>query len=1115
MKNMKMKNIKRLMLTLCLQWSATGFAVSSLDLSGEWRFQIDPSDAGEEEQWFSQELSETIKLPGSLQEQGFGESPSIRTKWMAKTGVRRTDYPDYFTSPIYKKYREDETFRFPYWLQPKKHYIGSAWYQRSFDIPASWKGQRIELNLERCHWGSTVWLNGQIIGSCDAMGMPHVYDLSQWANPGEANELTLRIDNRMIVNVGKNAHSIGDQTQSAWNGVIGKIKLESRPAVWIKSIQILPDIKTQKATMVIKIGNLLGNKKKVQVKVQVSGAGKQFPIQKADVTVNGEELLYRMEYPMGEDVELWDEFNPVVYNASVELCAGASEEVMNDSQEMPFGMREVGVKGTQIVVNGKPVFMRGTLECCIFPLTGYPPTDIGSWRRIMKRVKEYGLNHIRFHSWCPPEAAFDAADEEGVYLQPEVSMWAGISSQEQFDWAAREARRMLETYGNHPSFLMMSIGNEMAVSAERMTTLLKEWKQDARHIYAVPCNSNGTAKHVQGFDDFYVGRYWGKEKLRYQQGWPPLPRNSLFTALPPQTSIDWREGISQKKGPFIAHETVQRCSYPNPAWQSKYTGSFRAAYLDIARDQLAERGMTDLVDQMVENSGVWQVQQFKEEIEAALRTPGMAGFQLLDLHDFPGQGAALVGVLDAFWDDKGYVTGNEFRRFCSPTVPLARMEKRTWTSDETFFAQVDVAHFGTAPLKGCAPEVVIKGAAGNVHYRTTLPQTDIAIGSGIKLGSVSVDLSNIPAPAKLTLEVKIGGAENDWNFWVYPGQLPISGAGEVVVTKMLDETREALKAGSKVLWLPDHKKIRGGIPQCFSSIYWNAPYTNGGESQTMGMICEPKHKLFSLFPTDKTVNWQWWELLTKAKPMILDEWQARSPWPTNHHPLIQPIDDWNLNRKLALVAEAKVGAGTLVICSMDIETNLDQRIVARQFRTSLLAYMNGDDFAPNNVIGFEQLAGIIEPLEKNAGVALESVFADGVLRVSSAAMGYGAQNLMDGNPKSLWHTPWKDQPIPDYPHEITMVLKEPRQIQGIRLLPRQKQTAGRVKQIEVYLSRDGVAWGDPVVASTLSSDGEWKTIDFQKSTMTKAVKVKCLCPQNAAHHFASFAEMELVHGEGQ
>jgi hypothetical protein len=938
--------------TFCLAVAGSAFG-EVIPLAGEWRVALDANNVGQKQEWYAAlpPGCGSLTLPGTLQEQGYGKIPNFQTKWVAKRVIKK-NFPNYFVHPMYSRYREDEHYRFPYLLNPQRHYVGPAWYQRTVTIPEAWNGGRISLFLERCHWQSSLWVDGKAMGSSDAMGMPHIYDLSSVMKPGK-HTLTIRMDNSMLIDLGIDAHSMSDQTQSAWNGVIGRMELVRSAPAFIEDVKVYPDVARRQARMKVQIRDKNEEPGSGMLTTVVSQDGRTVLTSKTPASWSADGSEQEIVLELGDQAVLWDEFNPHVYDVEVSL----SSKNTTSRHKTSFGLREIKRSGKRLLLNDRPIFLRGTLECCVFPRTGYPPMNVESWRRMMRKAKEYGLNHIRFHSWCPPEAAFRAADLEGVYLQPEVSMWAGITEDddEKFQWAMAESKRMLETYGNHPSFLLMALGNEMHAEREYLEALLETWRRDKRRVYSGGCNYN---RAITDSYDFFVGvksynaQIKANDVARYVAA-----GNRAFVEVPPQTSIDWRKVIESMNMPFISHEIVQRCSYPDPAWQSKYTGSFRAAYLDIAKDQLVERGMLDQVPDFVEHSGRWQVQQFKEEIEASLRTPNMAGFQLLGLQDFPGQGTALVGVLDAFWDDKGYVTGEEFRRFCAPTVALARMQKRICLSNETFEAAVEVTHYGAEPIPEARIEIQVLGPNKQVLYSKKLSK-EVPIGGAIPLTALSFPLSKCVAPAKYQLVVRIDDYENDWDFWVYPPSLPPVMRGVVHITPSLDKAAtDILESGGTVLLLPKIQRLLGNLPQCFTSTYWNCVYA-GKASQTMGMICDPKHPLFAHFPTDKTTNWNWYELLTTARPMILDQWDMEHAWPKPYRPLIQPVNDWNTNYKLALLAEVKVGNGRLIACSMDLTSDLDTRPVARQFRYSLLQYMNSAAFDPDTEITLEQLRAL-------------------------------------------------------------------------------------------------------------------------------------------------------------
>jgi len=143
----------------------------------------------------------------------------------------------------------------------------------------------------------------------------------------------------------------------------------------------------------------------------------------------------------------------------------------------------------------------------------------------------------------------------------------------------------------------------------------------------------------------------------------------------------------------IGHETGQFQVYPNFREIEKYTGVLKARNFEIYQRRLKDAGMLDQADDFVRASGALSVLCYREDMETALRTPGFGGFQLLDLQDFPGQGTALVGILDAFMESKGLITPEKWRNFCNDVVPLARLEKYTWTNAEEFSARLQVANY--------------------------------------------------------------------------------------------------------------------------------------------------------------------------------------------------------------------------------------------------------------------------------------------------------------------------------------------------------------------------------------------------------------------------------------
>ena len=915
-----MKAALRLLLVLC--FSLLAFPLHAVSLAGTWRFALDRSDAGIAGCWFDQSLAGKIQLPGSLPGQGIGDVVSTNTPWVGGIVDR-----SWFTAPEFASYRQAGNVKVPFWLQPDTYFAGVAWFQRDVKIPAAWSGQRVWLSLERPHWETRVWIDGVCVGTNKSLSTPHQYDLGALA-PGR-HILTLRVDNRVVVDVGENSHSISDHTQGNWNGIVGDLSLSAKPPVWLEDLQVYPHAATRSLTVTGTVGNFSGTNGTGQIQFTVAG----HPAGSLEVSWTAAGGAFAREIALDQTAPLWDEFHPNPLQLTARLGG--------DERRVTFGLREISTTGTQFTINGQKTFFRGTLECCIFPKTGHPPTDVASWKRIIKIAKAHGLNLIRFHSWCPPEAAFAAADELGFYYQVEIASWANQSTtlgdgRPVDDWLYAEASRILQAYGNHPSFVLMPYGNEPGGknAGAWLARWVTHWKNtDPRRLYTSA------------------------------SGWPQLPENqfdvtpdprvqawgdglkSRINARPPETGTDYRDYISRRPVPVISHEIGQWCVYPDFAEMPKYTGYLKPKNFEIFRDRLATNGLAALAKPFLLASGKLQTLCYKEDIESALRTPGMGGFELLDLHDFPGQGTALVGVLDPFWDDKGYVTAREYRRFCNATVPLARLPKRVFTTEEMFTADLEVAHFGPQPLKAAVTtwKLVDNGV---IFAGGKLPPRDVPLGQGIPLGSLDVDLHSAKAPARYKLVVGLQGTpfENDWDIWIYPTNSPATLPTDILVTDQFDDAaRAALSAGRKVILTIPGDQVRNfnqaPVKLGFSSIFWNTAWTCRQAPTTLGIWCDPRHPALAEFPTEFCSNWQWWYLVHRAGALRLDL------LPPGSQPIVRVIDDWVTARSLALVAEGRVGPGKLIVCGFDLTRQADDP-VSRQMRRSLVDYAASDHFTP-------------------------------------------------------------------------------------------------------------------------------------------------------------------------
>lgn len=923
------------------------YGQENVNLAGVWRFATDPTDKGIQEHWFNQMLADTILLPGSMTTNDKGDNITIHTPWTGQIVDS-----SWFTKPVYAPYRKAGNIKVPFWLQPVKYYKGVAWYQKTITIPKSWNHQVVKLFLERCHWESRVWIDDHYIGMKNSLGTPDIYDVSNYATPGQ-HMITIRIDNRVKqINVGQNSHSISDHTQGNWNGIVGKIELQVHPTTYISDVQVYPDIHDKTVHVKIFIANHSGEKVESRLSIKVKGLQQELykqPNVNKEYLCCGQDTVIELDYPMNKPL-LWDEFHPNLYNMTLSLTTHNHI----DKRIVTFGMRELKTKGTQFIINGRPTFLRGTLECAVFPKTGYPPTDTASWGRIFRIAKSFGLNHFRFHSWCPPEAAFEAADHAGCYLQIECSSWANqgatIGDGLPLDhWIYAESKRMVKAYGNHPSFCFLLYGNEPAGKnmVNWLTDFVRYWKsRDPRRLY-----SSGAGWPYVSDADFYS---------------TPAPRiqawgeglNSIINAQSPRTNYDWGDKIAGIKMPVVSHEIGQWCAYPDFKEIKQYTGILKAKNFEIFRASLKAHHMAQLADSFLLASGKLQVLCYKADIEAALRTRGFGGFQLLGLQDFPGQGTALVGVLNSFWKEKGYITPNEFKQFCNTTVPLIRLPKMIYRSTDTLVAPVEIANYGDHVMQNVIPQWEITDRYGKILFAGRLPKTTIPIGNGIFLGTINQLLSSIKMANELTLSVSVANFTNQWHIWVYPAVLPTIHSSIYITQQLDNKAIDLLKKGGKVLLTIKKGSVKsdkgGDIAIGFSSIFWNTAWTHGQAPTTLGILCNPKNPALADFPTEYYSDWEWWDAMTHSNAIILSDFSPKL------QPIVRVIDDWFTNRPLGLLFEAKAGKGSIIVSGIDLLTDAKKRPEAQQLLYSLERYMAGSSFHPKTSIRIEKLKALFK-----------------------------------------------------------------------------------------------------------------------------------------------------------
>lgn len=985
-----------LALFLCVKGTA-----QTIDLSGVWQFQIDREGKGVAEKWYQADyrMNDSISLPASMPQQLKGDDISVETQWVGSLYDS-----SYFYNPYMEKYRNPgKDMKLQFFLTPGKHYVGKAWYKREVTLPEDEAVPMYTLYLERPHITTEVWVNGEKVeGVQKSLSVPHVFYLYGLLKPGK-NTIAICVDNDPeTVKVGQDSHSVTDQTQGDWNGIVGKVEL--RPFNSIDAVKVYPDVDSKTARVHLEMLDCKPNRQvTVSLKATAFNTDKQHVVECKPVEMvlnDSKEVACDITMQMGEGMLLWDEFHPQLYRLEVEVKA---KDGAISRKETVFGMRKMEIKDKMFYLNGHEILLRGTVENCDFPNTGYPPMDVESWLKVFKTCKSYGLNHMRFHSYCPPEAAFLAADMMGFYLQPEGPSWPNhgvrLGRGEPIDkYLMDESVAIVNEYGNHPSFTFYAFGNEPAGNwVPWSTEHVAEMKAyDPRHLYCGFSVGGGWA--WQPGSEYAV-----KAGARGLNEWARSAPESVATFEKNITTYNGKDMPNTPiTMPFVSHETGQWCAFPNFDEIKKYTGVNKAKNFEIFRDLLKDNGMISRAHDFLMASGKLQALCYKAEIERTLRTPNYAGFQLLSLNDYSGQGTALVGVTDVFFDSKGYCNEDRFSECCAPIVPLAKFPKFTYRADETLEVDVELSQFSDEELKGVTPYWVIfkqgnaskeDPVAEEVYAEGSLPTRDLPIGGNIDLGRISVPLADIKEATKMRLCVSIPNTEeyvpesdnripgwkdavNRWEFWVYP--TPKSDVVKyeknglpkgIYVTDSLDEKAlKTLKRGGNVLICAAGKVTYGKeVVQQFTPVFWNTSWFKMRPPHTTGVFVENTHSIFDLFPTDYHSDMQWWELVNRAQVMQFTD------FPKDFQPLVQSIDTWFVSRKIGMLFEANVGKGKLVMTTMDITHHLDTRIVARQMRESILNYMQSDRFNPQWTIDaqlvsdlFTKVAGEINMYTKDS-----------------------------------------------------------------------------------------------------------------------------------------------------
>jgi len=438
--------------------------------------------------------------------------------------------------------------------------------------------------------------------------------------------------------------------------------------------------------------------------------------------------------------------------------------------------------------------------------------------------------------------------------------------------------------------------------------------------------------------------------------------------------------------PETTHELGQPVTHPNWKEIEKYTGVLKPRNYEKFREAARLVGIEGQSAEFQKASGNINRINYKYDIEALLRTPQSAGYGLLDMHDYPGQGEALVGWLDAFYDEKGFLTAKEFSHYGSATVPLARMKKFVYTDGDTLSVKAEIAHYGSFALPDAELCWTLRNEDKQVVASGKLPAASVQVGSVTKLGDLFCPLNSVShRGVHLIMEFMITGTSyiNSWDIWVFPKPNRQTELSDIIITADADSAVQALDSGRKVLLIANHLgREENGTYACFKPPFWSTNYSFGQQSSVSGAVIRNQHPALALFPTSDVLDWQWQPLCADADDydkVPINAWRdlphitnpngrgfVLDGFPATYRPIVQPVPDFQHPTKLGTIFELKTkNDGLLLVCGYDIADQLDNRPVARQLRRSLLSYMASTRFAPDYMVENDWILSTFENTEKS------------------------------------------------------------------------------------------------------------------------------------------------------
>ncbi len=818
--------------------------------------------------------------------------------------------------------------------------MGCGWYRKRFKAEADWGEKSVTLHVGGVTMEAYIWLNRKWIGHHEGHLTPFFYSLSEALLPGEDNELLIAVSNTRTDRSGCSIR--GNKGKTA--GITRPVFLEVTGKQRIEDVYVHPDSSMEKLLWQV----TLSGEGAHEIKWEVLDTEKGEITHCGVVPVSTRKTLWESG---ADKLERWSDTSPKLYRLRLKLLQNC---IVEDEMEQSFGLRLVEAKEQRILLNKRPVFLRGATEHAYFPRTCTVPMNKEYYLNAIKALRSYGFNWMRFHTWIPPLECLEAADELGMMIQ--VEMANGFAENEWMD--------ALLVCRSHPSVILYCCGNEVRMDEKMIPFLEKMAECLHRQVPDVLFNPMEGLRGIEyDVDDAHTGfheefyRYDRLERLdKFSDVYAPHGRQFSYHSLA-TTEEAVEENLGKFRRPCLIHEACINDTYLNLDLEKRYEGTRIGTKLYSAVRAYTERmGVLDRTPVYYRNSCLWMKQVMKYSLENARRSNRVSGYDLLGAIDFHWHRSGYgCGFMNEFYELKEGFTREEILSYNGESVLLASVGKnRNIRGGQGLEVPVQVALYGENAARDGVLSYYLGDEAGKVYCSERLSVAFVENYMVSRIAILQLTFPEVERPVKVTLKLHFDAhqyqLDNGWDFWVFPEEAPYfgeaCGAGvagaqaesNVLVTQRLDKKIfSALTAGDRVLLL-------GSGP--FPSVRTTFQIMTAGRPQGLNATVVYEHPLTKRLPHEGFCDWQFQPLMDGGETVVFND------APVPFKPIVEMVSGYKIIRKQASMFELRVGKGRLFVCSLNMK---NQDAGTLYLRKLLERYTASEEFCPVAEISPERL----------------------------------------------------------------------------------------------------------------------------------------------------------------